>query len=113
VQRGSLRALAIAGTQRATALPDTATFAEQGFDDAVFKTRVWMALLAPARTPAALIERVQREVRAVLHESPVRADLIARGFEPSGNTPSEFGAALTRDHDVLTALIRRIGITPQ
>lgn len=113
VQRGTLRAIALSGPRRAPQLPGTATFAEQGFDDPVFKVHVWMAILAPAKTPAAVIDRLQREVRAIVHDPAVRAELTSRGFEPVGNSPAEFGANLTRDYEVLTALIRRVGLTPQ
>ncbi|HSV35361.1 MAG TPA: tripartite tricarboxylate transporter substrate binding protein [Ramlibacter sp.] len=113
VQRGSLRAIALSGSQRAAALPGTGTFAEQGFQDPVFAARVWMALLAPAKTPPSIVEKLQREVRAILQDAAVQKELTSRGFEPVGNTPGEFGAALKRDYEVLTALIRKIGIQPQ
>lgn len=113
VQSGSLRAIAVSGPRRFAALPDTATFAEQAFDDPVFAVRAWIALLAPAGTPAAVVDLLQREVRAVVHQPAVSADLAVRGFESAGNTPEEFAAALKRDYQVITALIRRIGITPQ
>jgi len=113
VQAGKLRAIAISGAQRSPSLPDTPTFAEQGFDDPVFSVRVWMALLAPARTPAGVVERLQREVKTALLEPGMQKELTARGFEPVGNTPAEFSANLKRDYEVLTGLIRKIGITPQ
>ena len=75
--------------------------------------RAWIALLAPAGTPAAVVDRLQREVRVVVHQPEVSADLAARGFEPAGNTPEEFAAALKRDYQVITSLIRKIGVTPQ
>lgn len=113
VQRGTLRAIALSGTRRASQLPQTATFAEQGYDDPVFKVYVWMALLAPAKTPTAVVDRLAREVRAVVLEPTVQSELVARGFEPVANTPQEFAANYGRDYQVLTALIRRIGIQPQ
>ena len=113
VQSGSLRAIAVSGPRRFHALSDTATFAEQGFDHPVFAVRAWSALLAPAKTPAAIVDLLQREVRVVVHQPAVRADLASRGFESAGNTPEEFAAALKRDYQVITGLIRKIGITPQ
>lgn len=113
VQSGKLRAIALSGGQRSPSLPDTATFGEQGFTDPVYSVRVWMALLTPAKTPPAVVEKLQREVRTVLQEPSVEKELIARGFEPVGNTPAEFAVNLKRDYEVLTGLIRRIGIPPQ
>lgn len=113
VQAGKLRAIALSGSQRSPSLPDTATFAEQGFGDPVFSVRVWMALLAPAKTPAAVVEKLQREVRSVLQDTAVQRALTSRGFEPVGNTSVEFAANLKRDYDVLTGLIRKLGIQPQ
>jgi tripartite-type tricarboxylate transporter receptor subunit TctC len=113
VQAGKLKAIAISGAARSAALPDTATFAEQGLTDPVFQVKVWMALLAPARTPTQIIDRLQREVAAILQEPAVSKELLQRGFEPVGNTSAEFGANLKRDYEVLTTLIRKIGIQPQ
>jgi tripartite-type tricarboxylate transporter receptor subunit TctC len=113
IQSGSLRAIAVSGPRRFAALPDTATFAEQGFDDPAFAVRAWIGLLAPARTPPAVVNLLQRELSVVVHQPAVRADLAERGFESAGNTPGEFAAALKRDYQVITGLIRRIGITPQ
>lgn len=113
VQSGKLRAIAQSGSQRSPSLPDTATFGEQGLTDPVFSVRVWMALLAPAKTPPAVVEKLQREVRAVLQEPSMQKELNSRGFEPVGNSPAEFAVSLKRDHEVLTGLIRRIGIQPQ
>lgn len=113
VQSGKLRAIALSGGQRSPSLPDTATFGEQGFTDPVFSVRVWMALLAPAKTPPAVVEKLQREVRTVLQEPSVQKELTARGFDPVGNTSAEFAVNLKRDYEVLTGLIRRIGIPPQ
>jgi len=113
VQSGKLRAIALSGSQRSPSLPDTSTFGEQGFSDPVFSVRVWMALLAPARTPHTVVEKLQREVRAVLQEPSMQKELNSRGFDPVGNTPAEFAVNLRRDHEVLTGLIRRVGIQPQ
>jgi tripartite-type tricarboxylate transporter receptor subunit TctC len=113
VQSGNLRVIAVSGPRRFPALPDTATFAEQGFDHPVFAVRAWSALLAPAKTPAAVVDLLQREVRVVVHQPAVRAELASRGFEAAGNSPEEFAAALKGDYPVITGLIRRIGITPQ
>lgn len=113
VQRGALRAIALSGTRRASQLPQAGTFVEQGFDDPVFKVPVWMALLAPAGTPTAVIDKLHRDVRAVVQDPAVQAELVSRGFEPVANTPAEFAANYKRDYQVLTALIRRVGIVPQ
>jgi tripartite-type tricarboxylate transporter receptor subunit TctC len=113
IQRGALRAIALSGNQRSPSLPGTPTFGEQGFDDPVFMVRVWMAILAPAKTPSSIVDKLQREIAAVLREPAMQKELAARGFDPVGNTPAEFAAALKRDYEVLTGVIRKIGIQPQ
>lgn len=113
IQRGSLRAIALSGNQRTPSLPTTLTFSEQGFNDPVFMVRVWMAILAPAKTPPLVVEKLQQELRAVLHDPAMQKELTLRGFDPVGNTPAEFAMALKRDYEVLTGVIRKIGIPPQ
>ncbi len=71
IKAGKLRPLAVAGTRRARALPDVPTFAEQGYADEVYAMTGPTSLMAPAKTPDAVIERLGREVSAVVRQPEV------------------------------------------
>jgi tripartite-type tricarboxylate transporter receptor subunit TctC len=93
VKAGKLKALGIAGEQRSSVLPNVPTLAEQGIAD-VNMTQ-WYALFAPARTPRAVIERLNREVNAVLADKANARRIEDQGAEVETSTP-EFLKALVR-----------------
>ena len=93
IDAGKLRALAVAGPRRSKAPPDVPTFAEQGYREPVYAITGSISLMAPARTPDAIVERLGREVAAVMREPQVRQRVEALGLEAQGNSPSEASAA--------------------
>jgi len=94
IQRGQMRAIAVSSAQRLASLPDVPTVSESvpGFE-----VTSWIGLLAPAGTPAGIIERLQREVYAVVHQPQVRERLAGLGIVASGNTPAEFRRQIEAD----------------
>ena len=88
LKSGKLRPLAVTGSQRSPALPDVPTMAEAGV--AGYDASSWFGLLAPAGTPPAVVDKIQRDVAAALQLPAVRAQLQAQGATPSGNTPDQF-----------------------
>lgn len=92
---GRLKAIGVSGAKRSTVLPDVPTFAESGL--AGFEVSSWYGLLAPAKTPRPIIERLQREVQAVLQMPEIREKYVRGGFEPVGNKPDEFAAQIRAD----------------
>src|SRR5262249_4317896 len=92
VKTGKLRALGVSTLKRAPQLPEVPTIAESGVS--AFDTSVWYGLLAPARTDAAIVAKVQRDVATALRDGEVRRLLIAAGAEPVGSTPAEFAARM-------------------
>lgn len=113
VAAGRIVPLAMMGTQRSSALPDVPTLRELGFTDPLYDTSVWMAALVPARTPAAVVQRLATELRTIATSAEVSAMLVERGFEMMVTTPEQAAAAYRAEFDVVTRRIRELGIEPQ
>jgi tripartite-type tricarboxylate transporter receptor subunit TctC len=92
---GRLRALATASLQRTPALPEMPTFHESGFPN--FESMSWYGLAAPARTPAAIIALLHKEVTAVLKQPDIIARITQDGGFPVGNNPQEFAQEIRND----------------
>lgn len=95
VKDGQLRPLAIAGKQRAAQLPDVPTFAESGFPS--FEATLWVGILAPKGTPAAIVDRLNGEIGKILTRPDVVANLAKQGTLPFIDTPAQFGQFLKED----------------
>ncbi|MFO1283863.1 MAG: tripartite tricarboxylate transporter substrate binding protein [Burkholderiales bacterium] len=108
VKGGRLRAIAVTGAKRSTAMPEVPTFAESGVPG--FEMNEWYALFAPARTPPAVIARLHQEVVRALKEPEVRNTLIAMGAEPVADTPAELEAFYLQEMDRLGKLVRQLGL---
>jgi len=111
VAAGKLKALGMAGPARSAAMPEVPTFEEQGFKGVDLP--VWVAAYAPAGTPKPIVDRLQREIAAVIRLPDVRQKLIDQGQTPLGNTPEEFAAAFAADAPRWIALIRASGASQQ
>jgi tripartite-type tricarboxylate transporter receptor subunit TctC len=90
VRAGKVVALGVATPKRIAAAPDLPTIAEQGFPG--FEATSWYALVAPAGTPPAVIDRLHAAIVRVLAEPDVREKIAGLGAEPVGNSPAEFAA---------------------
>ena len=107
IAAGRIRAIAAAGAKRSASMPELGTFAEQlvpGFDLSLF-----VAAYAPAGTPKEIVDRLQREIRAVLADPVVAEKLIAQGQTPIGSTPAELASVLARETPIWADLIRQSG----
>src|SRR5688500_17821770 len=87
VRNGRLRALATTGAKRAAYLPEAPTVAEAGVPG--YQNTIWQALLAPAKTPQAVIARLSRELGDIAKQPEMRERLSADGTEAVGSTPQE------------------------
>jgi tripartite-type tricarboxylate transporter receptor subunit TctC len=92
IRSGKLRALATTGAARLAALPEVPTVAEAALPG--FEVSLWMGVLAPAATRAAIITRLNREITAILVTAEMTDALVAQGIEPAPSTPAAFGARI-------------------
>ena len=111
VRAGALRVLAVASEQRSATLPDVPTAVESGVKG--FVAASWNALVAPARTPRAVVDRLQREVVATVATPAVQQQLRALNVEPRTSTPEQAAALLKSDIERWRAVIERAGIPRQ
>jgi tripartite-type tricarboxylate transporter receptor subunit TctC len=107
VQGGTLKAIAIASDRRSPLLPDVPTFAEQGLD---YQMGTWYGMLAPARTPAVVIDTLHRATVSVLADQSVRARIAEQGAEVVGSSPAEFRAFIKDETERLGRVIRAADI---
>jgi tripartite-type tricarboxylate transporter receptor subunit TctC len=87
IKAGRINALAVSGAARSPGLPDVPTVAESGLPG--FEASTWYPLLAPARTPAAIVEKLNRQLLAIVKTPQVRDTLVQSGVEPVGSSPAE------------------------
>lgn len=108
IATGKLRLLATCGEKRATAFPDTPTMIESGFPKVVVTG--WGGFLAPAGTPAEILQKVQRETARVLFTPEIRERLSSLGAEPVGSNPEEFAAFVKAEAEKWSRVTREAGI---
>jgi tripartite-type tricarboxylate transporter receptor subunit TctC len=95
IRAGKLVAVAVASDHRASLLPDVPTVAESGLPG--YRAESWLSILVPARTPQPLIDRLNRELVALLGDARVRQQLVERGFEPQSSSPAQLSARIRAD----------------
>ena len=106
VKSGRVKALAILSAQRSTTMPEVPTAAEAGV--AGYSHLTWIGIVAPAGTPAAIVNRLNREIAAVLGLQEVRERIVATGAEPVGGSTADFAATLATEYDNMAKLAQRI-----
>jgi tripartite-type tricarboxylate transporter receptor subunit TctC len=108
IQAGKLRALAVAAPKRIEALPNVPTYAELGMR--AVNDQVWYGLLAPAGTPADVVNKIRDAAVKTLADPDVRNRLKQQGADPIGNTPDEFRKQIISERDKMVDLVKRQGI---
>jgi tripartite-type tricarboxylate transporter receptor subunit TctC len=108
VRAGSLRLVAAAGNRRAASAPDLPTVAEQGV--AGFAVEPWYGLLAPARTPADVLESLRRRLAEARRQPEFQQRLQELGYEPIEDNPQQFSADMATDIRKYSAIIKAAGI---
>jgi tripartite-type tricarboxylate transporter receptor subunit TctC len=109
VKAGRLRALAVTTRERSVLVPDVPTFREAGLAD--IEATAWIGIVVPARTPRPIVERLNREIVAVLKDPDVAAKLRAVYMDPVGNSPEAFAAFMQEELRRWAPVIRRAGVS--
>lgn len=107
VKSGKARAIAVTTAKRSQAMPELPTIAEAGVTG--YEASTWYGLLAPAKTPKPVVDRLHAETVKIL-AGPARQRLEVQGFEPIGGTPAEFGAYIKSEIAKWAKVIKDAGI---
>ncbi|MBI3043864.1 MAG: tripartite tricarboxylate transporter substrate binding protein [Betaproteobacteria bacterium] len=111
VKAGRLRPLAVASAKRLALVPEVPTSAEAGLPGFVVST--WYGPLAPAKTPAEIITRLNSELQKMLQKREVLDRLASSGVEPLGGTPQQYAAHIRSEMDRWAKVVKAAGIKPQ
>ena len=110
IKAGKLKALAVTSASRSTALPDVPTVAEVGGATLKgYEASSWFGLLAPAGTPAEVVNRLQQETAKALGSAALKERLQAQGAIPGGNTPAEFSALIAAETTKWAKVVKASG----
>ena len=107
VKDGQLRALAVTGPHRSAIFPDLPTVAEAGLPG--YEAVLHYGIIAPAGTPAAIIETLNKALRAALADADVKAKIAADGAEPLPSTPADYAADIDREEAKWSKIVRTSG----
>jgi tripartite-type tricarboxylate transporter receptor subunit TctC len=111
VRAGRMRALAVTSRRRIAAAPEVPTFEEAGVPG--YEAIGWFGTVAPANTPAGIVDRLNREIAAALSVPEIRERALAAGAEPFTNTPQEFAAMIREETRKWAQVIRTAEIKLQ
>ena len=108
IKSGKVKALAVTGPTRSPAFPDLPTVAETPLPG--YEAAAVFGMLAPAKTPAAIVNRLNRDTAQVLAKSDVKEKLLAAGIEVAGGSPEQFAAAIKSEMATMGKVIKDAGI---
>ncbi|WP_342049767.1 MULTISPECIES: Bug family tripartite tricarboxylate transporter substrate binding protein [unclassified Cupriavidus] len=108
VKNGKATAIAVSSATRVPSLPDVPTMIESGI--ANIEVNSWVGLFAPAKTPAPIVDKLQKTLNAVVSEPETRDRLLTLGIVPSGNTPAEFRKQVDADLRMYGDIVKQANI---
>ena len=111
IKEGRLRALAVSSKKRSAIYPEVPTIAEAGLSG--FEWDSWGGILAPAKTPRAVINKLNREIVRILALPEIGERLRALGAEPMPSTPAEMDSFVAKQLQLATQIAKKAGIEPQ
>ncbi len=111
VRSGRLRAIAISSAARSSITPEVPTVAESGYPD--YEATTWYGMLAPAKTPAAIVQALNNRSATVLKDAKLLSRIHAQGAEASVNTPDQFAAYIRSEQVKWAKVVRESGAKPE
>ena len=108
IKSGRLRPLALADKRRSTILPDVPTMAEAGFPGV--ETGTWYGILAPARTPPAVVAHVQREIVRILQAADLKARILNQGVDIVASSPADFEKFIIAEVAKWSRVVKAAGV---
>lgn len=111
VRAGKLRALGVTTLGRAASLPELPTLVEQGYPG--FEAISWQAVLAPAKTPRPIVERVSREIVRIVKSDAVRTKMLTQYFSAAGTAPEGLAGLMRSERERWAKVIRAAGVQPE
>lgn len=111
IKAGKLRALGVTGSKRAAIFPDVPTIAESGYPG--YAVNVWAGIFAPARTPAAIIDKLNRDIAAAMAMPTVTEHLTVTGAQALVNSPKDFATFVAKESERYGKLVRELGLKPE
>jgi tripartite-type tricarboxylate transporter receptor subunit TctC len=108
MKQGRLRGLGLSSEKRAAGAPEVPTFIESGLPG--FVVNSWVGILAPARTPRPIVDRLYAEITALLQTAEVRERFATLGIDPVGNSPEEFAAQIRADLERWGPVVKQANI---
>ncbi|HEY9279158.1 MAG TPA: tripartite tricarboxylate transporter substrate binding protein [Eoetvoesiella sp.] len=108
VQNGKLRPIAVSGLTRSPVVPDVPTIAESGYPG--FEVITWFGIVAPAKTPKNIVDRLNKEVLIALKVPEVQSQLTKMGFEIVPNSPAEFTKFIAQENVKWGNLIKELNL---
>lgn len=111
LKQGRIRTVGVTPMKRSLALPEVPTLDEQGLKG--FDVAQWMGILAPAKTPSAIVQRLQQEIARLVNESEYNKFIVQQGGEPAYMAPDEFSALLRSELERWGKLVKAVGVKPE
>jgi tripartite-type tricarboxylate transporter receptor subunit TctC len=108
IQSGRLKALAVTSLQRSESLPDVPTLAESGLPG--YEAVGWFGVVAPAGTPPAVIDRLNKALNESLNRPDIKEKIIGLGMEPGHTSPDEFGRFMKTEADKWGKIVQKLGL---
>ena len=106
---GKLKAIAVTSAKRSKLAPELPTMAESGFPD--IQALAWMGLMAPAKTPPEIINKMNKEIAAILNEPETQQKLATAYMESVASTPEEMGQWMVEERNRWAPVIKHVGLT--
>jgi len=111
IKAGSIKLLAVGGTKRSPYLPDVPTITDSGVPG--YTMASWAALLVPAKTPPAIVDKINRDVAAVLRDPAQKERLAGMMAEVLALSPADTATMMNSEEKRLTKLLKDVGVEPE